>query len=115
MMSAGELAEAIGLPVSHWPGRCYRVVSMALATGVLDGTFTYGMCAGFDHGWIVHGDDIVDPTLWTIAGPGHDTPGIVVIGPDDWRRAAYTTWGTIVRNGPIGDVPVHIMECLLEA
>lgn len=115
MMSAGDLAEAIGLPVMHWGGRCYRVVAMALGTGALDGTFTYGVCAGFDHGWIVCGDDIVDPTLWTIAGPGHDTPEIAVVGPDDWQRSAYTTWGTIDRGAPPQEVPLHIMECLLEA
>ncbi len=113
--TAVELAEAIGLPLAWWRGRCYREVAMALGTGVLSGTFTYGMCAGYDHGWITLGDDFIDPTLWTIAGPGCDTPEVVVVGPEDWRRGAYTVWGTMSAGDPLDELPPNIMECLLEA
>jgi hypothetical protein len=111
VLSAAELAEAIGYPLSWWPGHCYRVVAGALSAGLLYGVFAYGSCAGYDHGWVRMGDTIVDPTLWTLLGTH---PEITVVDPTSATAPGYTEWGIIGVHTPLFAVPPHILACLLE-
>ena len=69
-----DVEEAIGVPFEMWAGRCHQTSLAMVKAGIVEGRVARGWCrgVGFQHSWIVCGDDcydpeatIVDPTLWS--------------------------------------------------
>jgi hypothetical protein len=44
-----QAAEAIGVPVAEWPGRCHEIAGLCLAAGLVEGRLRYGMWIGRIH------------------------------------------------------------------
>lgn len=82
-MTAEEVATAINIPVSEWPGKCYGIAMAMVEAGLVEGTAVYGHWTGKvhpkapvfgersdlafqSHGWILSDDEgaVVDPTRW---------------------------------------------------
>ena len=81
-LSPHVIAQAIGLPVTDWPGNCYAVAYQMVSRGLVNGRAVYGHYLGFvakgslfdgrtivRHGWVVCEDgSIIDPTRWVFEG-----------------------------------------------
>ncbi len=72
------IADAIGLSVEEWPGKCTLVVDRVLKTGLIQGRAMYGHYLGYihpdaeffggrsftHHGWIENKGKVIDCTRW---------------------------------------------------
>jgi hypothetical protein len=77
-LKAEDVADAIDIPLSEWPGNCYGIACAILKAGLVEGRAVYGHFLGTSapgsifygkplvhHGWIETPDGkIVDPTRW---------------------------------------------------
>ncbi len=143
-MDLQEIAEAIGIPVLDWPGRCFEIAHKMVAHGLVEGTAVYGHWTGDvcpeapvfgprhyhpfqQHGWIALDDGkgtVVDPTRWVFE---NTAPYVFVGAPEDesWPydeggnkfRLRFMPTCPLYGEGPpfIVEVPNSILKGVCEA
>jgi len=102
--------QAIGIPVSMWPGNCFAIATKMVDAGVVDGKPEYGIWTGpidegspfkgrliARHGWVRMPDDqICDPTRWVF----ENVEPYIYVGPEDH----YDMGAADLREGVLGYV-----------
>jgi hypothetical protein len=99
--------EAVLGPAHTWAGRCYAIAKQMVEKGLVKGKARYGHWLGpvvkgtifsyrpiIQHGWIVVGDKIVDPTRWVFEG----VKPYIYYGKNDY----YDVGGNTLREKMMG-------------
>lgn len=80
-LTVGQVAKAIKVPVTRWPGNCFGIAAMVVKAGLVKGVAVYGHYHGpiaqngffgakarvsfSQHGWVALDDGrVLDPTRW---------------------------------------------------
>lgn len=118
-MTAQEVADKIGQPLSVWPGNCYAVACSLIKADLVKGRAAYGHFIGrispnsmffgkpiVNHGWVITDDgQLIDPTRWVFEG----VEPYIYCAPLEFA-AEYDEGGNIYRLENGRDTPPHNEE-----
>lgn len=119
LLNPNEVARTIGVPVLAWPGRCYEISCLMLASRIVSGSPRYGHWLGpvepgtlfagrpiVRHGWIAtRCKQIVDPTRWVF----ENAAPYIYYAPD--FDGYYDAGGNVLRDLNVNPYPKFDAKC----